>query len=527
MNIIIRKKTWLIGMVLASSLPACATRYYLSPTGNDANSGLTARQALASFKAVQAVVEAGDTVWIMTGTYTPSENDVMAEENAGKTGQYKIVNHFTVSGEAGRPICYIGQTDKEGNRPVFDFSQVKPSGWRVTAFLISADYLLFRNFEVTGLQVNRTDHTQSENVRITNGSYNTFENIACHDGMGIGFYLTRHSAYNLFLNCDGYHNYDPVSDIDEKTGMGSGGNNDGFGCHVSEEAPGNLFVGCRAWNNADDGYDLISCASAASFCYCIAYRNGYDAENKSRGDGNGFKAGGFGMDAEAVKLPGGKAPMHEVCHSIAASNKANGFYSNHHLGGVWFHDNTAYRNTKFNYSFVNRQDATITGNTDVNGYGHQVERNLSMVSDGKDNHVTALRADEGGNVIEGNSFYWISKNSGGWAYTAFGNSIFESTKVANLLLPRKADGLLAEETLAVMRQKSYLGLGCSFDDYEAAVADAKTRAGALAGSEATGVSNVYAGRRFDADVLYDLQGRKVRQAAKGIYIKNGKKTIVR
>ena len=239
--------------MLLATLSAGATRYYVSPSGNNANNGLSSKKAFATLGAAQALVEAGDTVYIMPGTYMVGEEEIMGEENVDDVGQYKIVYQLSKSGEPKKPICYFGLYDKSGNRPVFDLSGVKPENWRVTAFLISGNYLFLKDFEIVGIQVNRTDHTQSENIRVTNGSYNTFENIACHDGMGIGFYLTRNSSYNLFVNCDGYNNYDPISDIDEKTGMGSGGNNDAFGCHVSENNPGNIFIGCRAWNNADDG----------------------------------------------------------------------------------------------------------------------------------------------------------------------------------------------------------------------------------------------------------------------------------
>lgn len=525
MSMAMIKKIFIIGMLLTAVL-ANAKHYYISPKGNDANSGQTSKKAFATLGAAQALVEPGDTVIIQPGVYMVSEEEIMHEESVGKAGQYKIVYHFTKSGEMQNPICYIGQTDKDGNRPVFDLSDVKPENWRVTAFLVSADHLLFRNFEVIGIQVNRTDHTQSENFRITGGNYNTFENIACHDGMGIGFYLTKNSSNNLFVNCDGYNNYDPISDIDEKTEMGSGGNNDGFGCHVNKDCPDNVFIGCRAWNNADDGFDLINCHSAVTISYSIAYKNGYDAENKSRGDGNGFKAGGYGMDTVQVKLPSDGAPMHEVYHCLAASNKSNGIYSNHHLGGVWFHDNTSYRNSKYNYSLVNRQGAGKDEAVDVNGYGHRVERNLSMVSDGKDNHIISLRGDEGDNHIEGNTFYWIEKNSGGWGYNVYGNSIFESTKVANLMAPRNADGMLPEETLAVMRQKTYIGMGCTFDDYEEEIAWVRSRVGAEIGMTTTAIEEVKS-TEVKSEKWYSLQGRQVAYPEKGLYIKNGKKLIIR
>lgn len=516
-------QTIVVMALLTGTITANATNYYISPTGNNLYSGESKRKAKATLGAIQELVKPGDVVYILPGTYSVSEDEITREESSGP---YKIVYDLSKNGTLGSPISYIGVADDDGNRPVFDFSAVQPEGYRVTGFLVSADYLILKNFEVMGMRVNRTDHTQSENIRVTNGSNNTFENIACHDGMGIGFYLTRESARNLFVNCDGYNNYDPISDINEKTGMGSGGNNDAFGCHVSEGCPNNIFIGCRAWNNADDGYDLINCYSAVTFCYSIAYKNGYDAENNSRGDGNGFKAGGYGMNASRT-IPESGIPMHEVHHCIAAANKSNGIYSNHHLGGVFFHDNTSYRNGRYNYCMVNRKGPDIEDAIDVNGYGHKLERNLSMVSDGKSNHVTDLRGDEGDNIITDNSFYWVDKNSGGWAYHTYGNSIFESTKVVNLTIARDKDGMLTEETLAVMKQKSYQGLGCTFDDYKTAIEEAKRISGAEADNGATAINGVKHDIYTAASRIYNIQGQLVESTRKGLFIQNGKKFIVR
>ena len=155
-----------------------------------------------------------------------------------------------------------------------------------------------------------------------------------------------------------------------------------------------------------------------------------------------------------------------------------------------------------------------------------------MVSDGKDNHVTSLRGDHSYNILTGNTFYWVDKNSGGWAYTAYGNSIFESTKVADFIAPRDDDGMLSETTLAVMRQKNYLGLGCSFESYQATITRLRELAGAEIYIRATGIippvntCEDYSGTQ---NVWYDLQGRKIHQkpTQKGLYIHNGKKIIIK
>ena len=453
--------------LLTASVSMTATDYFVSTTGNDTNNGLTRETAFATLGAAQAKVKAGDNVYILPGTYAITEAQISKEENP-----YKIVFNMNHAGTTGKPISFIGLTE-DGKRPVFDLSQVNPTGFRVTAFYVTGNYLIFRNFEVVGVQVNITDHTQSENFRIRNGHHNTFDNIACHDGMGIGFYLTNNSHHNLFLNCDGYNNYDSVSE------NGKGGQNDAFGCHVAAGNEGNLFIGCRAWNNSDDGYDLINCYSPVTFCYSFAYHNGYDANGNKRQDGNGFKAGGFGMGS-AVTLPATGAPRHEVYHCIASSNKSNGFYANHHLGGLYFHHNTSYKNTTgataSNYAMTNRKDASYPGGAvDVDGYNHTIEYNLSYHTDGK--HLASINATDGLNTLTGNSFHWNTE-AGAWENDAIDLNNMASTSISRITGARDDDGMLSANTQSYMRQKTYLGYGADFSGYEAAVAEAKKTTGA-------------------------------------------------
>ena len=462
------KKLLTTAALVLMSLATQATDYFVSTTGNDTNNGLTREKALATLGAVQAKVKAGDNVYILPGTYAITETQISKEESP-----YKIVFNMNQNGEQGKPISFIGLTE-DGNRPVFDMSAVNPTDYRVTAFYVTGSYLIFRNFEVIGIQVNITDHTQSENFRIRNGHHNTFDNIACHDGMGIGFYLTNNSHHNLFLNCDGYNNYDSVSE------SGKGGQNDAFGCHVQAGNEGNIFIGCRAWNNSDDGYDFINCYSPATICYSIAYHNGYDKDSNKRQDGNGFKAGGFGMGS-AVTLPESGAPRHEVYHCLAASNKSNGFYSNHHLGGVYFHHNTSYKNatgsTASNFSMVNRKDASYPdGAKDVSGYNHTLENNLSVHADAR--HISALDATDASNTVTGNSFYWDAETSTWKNNDVEVTQVMKSTSVSRITLARNEDGTLSANTRTYMQQKEYSGCGYDNSGYEAAIAEAKKISGA-------------------------------------------------
>lgn len=510
------KKIFTLAVLAACSLHLSATDYYLSTTGSDTNNGKTRSAAFATIGAVQKVVKAGDRVFILPGTYKIGEDQISSEDS-----NYKIVFNFNQKGSKGSPIRFIGLTEN-GKRPVFDMSNVNPAGYRVTAFYVTGQYLTFRNFEVVGIKVNITTHTQSENFRIRGGHHNTFDNIACHDGMGIGFYMTSSSHHNLFLNCDGYNNYDPVSE------NGIGGQNDAFGCHVTAGNEGNFFIGCRAWNNSDDGYDLINCYSPVNICYSIAYKNGYDAEGNKRQDGNGFKAGGYGMSANAVSLPAGGAPMHEVYHCLAVQNKTNGIYTNHHLGGVHFSYNTSTGNGSYAYSFVNRKGTAADENVDVDGYGHIIDHNLSLSSAGR--FVTALSDGGAQCTLNDNSFTF---SNGAWTSPATVNSDYVSISSSVLTLARQDDGTLADNTMTYMQQKEYSGRGCDFSGYKAAVAYVKTVTGADAVEDYTAVKSV-AATDLGAGNVYDLQGRFVCQGGDavaflpaGIYIKQGRKFVVK
>lgn len=423
--------------IIASS--AAASVKYMSPTEP------TAFPMLAP----------GDTLLFLPGVYHPDISQIMC---TATPGPYAVVYNLNMSGEPDKPIVIKGIMDDEGNRPVIDFSNVTyrddeyPEGYRITGFLITGSYLLLSDLECVGLQVTRTDHTQSENFRISDGAYNILENISCHDGMGIGFYIINDSHHNVVINCDAYNNYDPVSDISRRTGEGSGGNNDGFGCHVKGGMEGNAFIGCRAWRNSDDGFDLINCYSPADISYCIAIENGFDAQGNNRADGNGVKAGGFGMKPRDIPLFNGESPRHVISNNVAAANKANGIYANHHLGGIEFSHNTSIAHGKSNFSLINRKGPQKDNNVDVEGYGHSLSGNLSLSPVA--NHILWSKSIPADNEI-------------------YCNSESMDPDLNLLMAPRLKDGRLAPETIEYINSLIQDGKGADFSGYDDCATNAK------------------------------------------------------
>lgn len=341
---------------LLQTASVLSATWYVATNGVDSNTGAS-NSPLATIMRAQTVASSGDTVYLRGGTYYLNNSNLTATNSHGPRA---IVNEITKNG-----INYLAYP---GELPVFNFTNVLPVGYRVTAFHVTANNCVFKGFDVVGVQVTITSvHTQSENFWVDGGSNNRFEQLRMHDGMANGWYLTDGSS-NLVLNCDAYNN----------RGLDSGslGNTDGFGCHPAHTTgKGNIIRGCRSWFNSDDGYDCISAQAAVTFDHCWAFYNGYFTNfASSTGDGNGIKGGGYGLNG--TNSPGKPLPVpvprHLIQFCLAVHNRANGIYANHHTGGNDWFNNTSYRNAT-DYNMV---CALADNLTDVPGYGHVMKNNL-------------------------------------------------------------------------------------------------------------------------------------------------------
>ena len=464
---------------------------YVAPDGSNTAAG-TIDAPLATLPAAYKKVVSGDTVYFRGGTYYVTDEQVM-----GYKSPYAYVFALEKAGTATKRTCFMGYP---GERPVFDFSALQLDGqYRFAAFYLGANYLHLRNFDIVGVPVRITGHTQSECVSARKGSHCIVENLAMHDNMAIGYYQTTGSD-NLILNCDAYNNYD---DYSEGT---YGGNVDGFGIHVGHTTDtGNVIRNCRAWRNSDDGFDLISCAAPVEFDHCWAFYNGYrptaNPENttafQSAGDGNGFKAGGWGM-GETTKCPA-VCPSHYVHHCVAYRNKSNGIYSNHHLAGNRWEQNTSAMNQRDNYNMVNRKTASEA--VDVPGYDHVLTGNVSW-SPAKQ-HLS--NCDATTSTLTNNSF----------APTAISvvASHFVSTDPSHLFVSRDADGHLPAMDFLMAKSGTTLA--------------AKEMGWAWQTTETTEIDQM-AVVQPERKQVFDLSGRPVKTMQHGrVYIANGKKFIVR
>jgi hypothetical protein len=365
--------------LLATGLPVHAAEFFVAPNGSD-NAPGTIAKPFATLHRAQQAVKPGDTATLRGGVYRIKQSQI-----AGREGIFAYVIALDKSGAPNKRITYRAY---RGEKPVFDFSEVKPAGLRVYAFSVTGSWLHLLGIDVTGVQVTITGHTQSICFE-SNGGNNVFERLSLHDNQAIGIYHVRGSN-NLFLNCDAWNNYDYTSE------GGRGGNVDGFGCHPSKGSTGNVFRGCRAWFNSDDGFDCINSQESVTFENCWAFNNGYSPPLQSRADGNGFKAGGYGLRPNVARLPN-PIPRHIVRFCVAVGNKANGFYANHHLGGCDWLNNTAYRNGT-NFNLLGR---VLDPPADVEGYGHKLRNNLGYKARGKEiDKLDRARSDAADNSFD-------------------------------------------------------------------------------------------------------------------------------
>lgn len=400
---------------------------FVATNGCDLNKG-TIDSPFATLNKAYSM-EGVDTIYFRAGVYVITEEQIME-----KTNLYARVFKMSRTDCSVSKRLYIGGYQLE--RPVFDLSQVRPQGLRVCVFYVDGSCHHFNNFEVVGTQVTLRGHTQSECFRNEGGNYNIYENIAMHDGMAIGFYLSK-GKNNLVLNCDAYNNYDNFSE-----GI-KGGNVDGFGGHpASISDTGNVFRGCRAWWNSDDGFDLINACAPITIDRCWSFYNGYQPQTKkSAGDGTGFKAGGYGMGdrPKAPKI----IPEHVISNCLACDNRNKGFYANHHLGGILWYNNTGYKNPS-NFCMLNRKN--IAEKVDVLGYNHILWGNVSFMP--KRLGADIVDIDKSKCIVRDNSFY--SDNC------ILTEEDFESLDESLLMSPRKVDGKLPEITFLRPVKSSWL-----------------------------------------------------------------------
>jgi hypothetical protein len=390
--------------ITSNSASLSSKIYYISPTGNDNNSG-TIDAPFKSLMKAQSVASPGDTVYIRGGKYDFNIEDVAQTDNT-----YHYVNDFTKSG-----ITYEAYPGDP--RPVFDFENV-PIDRRVAAFFIDpgATGLTFKGFDVIGVKAGDQKQSEAFNIR---GNAN-FENMAAHDNEANGFYFNVHGSGTV-INTDSYNNIGPSP--------ANAGNTDGFGAHGDDVA----FINDRSWHNSDDGFDSINSQGHVIYDHDWSFDNQGNPEGI--GDQNGFKIGGYAYEVNTAtkKYIPDQLPVHTVEYCLSANNGANGFYANHMPGqSANWTNNTAFNNgVHYGSDFNMLERVSPTNINNIAGYREVLHNNIAYEGILTQNDNTPAEH-------ETNNSWTIN---GG---LSINSDDFVSLDTTQLTAPRKPDGSLPD-----------------------------------------------------------------------------------
>lgn len=337
-------------------------------------------------------VAAGQTIYLLEGTYEFSATITIAESNSGKEGQYK-----TLSAYPGAEVVLDFSKQAFGKRGIalegsyWHFYGITICNAGDNGMILAGDYniiemCVFDGNKDTGLQLSRN-----------NGSYNKVE---------------QWPSYNYILNCTSRNNSDP-----------DGEDADGFAPKLTC-GEGNVFDGCLAYNNVDDGWDCYAKPETGpigvvTLINCIAFRNGQteDGVFTPDSDGNGFKLGG-----------GGIGTPHVVINCLAFENKNCGFTDNNNPSAISLINCTAFNNNlsgaKADFNVYRCKNANA-----VNLLAYNAVKNKNKFQNMSANYIV---------YPAGNDWYQVN------SYGAFDttNSATKGTKISNGLTA--ADFLVTE-----------------------------------------------------------------------------------
>ena len=245
--------------------------YWASPTGSDSNPG-TQDKPFYTWEKLASVLGIGDTGWVRGGTY--------------KTTKASTVTQFCkISNKNG---IYLSAYKDE--KPVFDFSTVKPTGTPTVyaMYIQGCSNSTFKGLRAAFMGQPSTAkpdrQTYTYGFFIDGGSNISLINCESdHNCEGFAF----SNAQNITVtNCDAHHLEDPYSPTPY------GGSN-GFSSTGGQSST-ITFNYCRAWWCSDDGWDFYKSDGVYKMNGCEAFWCGYKPDSNPRkevGNGSGFKIG--------------------------------------------------------------------------------------------------------------------------------------------------------------------------------------------------------------------------------------------
>ena len=273
---------------LLSSCFAYATTYYISPTGDNNNSGDNILTPWATWERISAprwnnILLPGDIVYIRGGVYSSPYPSATYDSADGVACYWS-----GIQGNAGN---YIIIQNYPGELPILDCSNVAPVN--ANPFIITmrnCAYVHVKGLHLRNLSQVCCNQGFSRGFEIKDSNNCIFEQIEVDHIGGSGFLCF--SSYDiLYKNCDSHHN----ADLNSAGSAGQYGSADGFS-RANTDGTNCVYEGCRAWLNSDDGWDNLLSNGTVTFHNCWSFWNGYyepfpGAAWICAGDGAGFKLG--------------------------------------------------------------------------------------------------------------------------------------------------------------------------------------------------------------------------------------------
>jgi parallel beta-helix repeat protein len=154
-------KTFLTFIFICCSQYFFATNYYVSPNGNDDNSGLTIGTSFRTIERATYAVAPGDTVLIRNGIYS-------------KNSPQSLIAFLTISGTAGNPITF---KNYPGETPVLQMNSNNWAGFSVNG----CDYITIDGITIIGNNDNVTLQYAQEQQLNTGNTATSGSGIAIND----------------------------------------------------------------------------------------------------------------------------------------------------------------------------------------------------------------------------------------------------------------------------------------------------------------------------------------------------------
>jgi len=300
--------------VLVTQTPG-GTTYYVSPSGNDSNDGLTLGTAWATISHAadsSSPVGPGDTVYVAAGTY----NETVELEKAGTPGNPIVFQGYkTTPGDA--PLKLVDRANAYTAFNGFDMPLIN-GGDRTSGIGLDSPHgknLVIRNFQIRNVAygVNLGDSTQ-------NAGSNWLDNVGV---MTVGDPSDDYQGEGILMGSMGtrFTNSNMVTDCLVVNACAEG---------IDVNGTGNVLVGCKVYcnDNTDnaptDYYIMITGDSNAAYACYIERAPGLS----HAGHGLGAKTNAEQVVDQGLNLPAISARYNQFIH-CTARNMGESFYVRH------------------------------------------------------------------------------------------------------------------------------------------------------------------------------------------------------